>query len=86
MPSQSSYARSQLDRSIMSRIGKAVGEAQLSLDEGPVPDALAVLVAKLREAERGQKPTLLLKSRLTSTKEAVVAAVSNAAGPGLGTG
>ena len=45
MPSRKSDARPQLDRSIMRRIGKAVGETQLPPDEGPVPDALAALLA-----------------------------------------
>jgi hypothetical protein len=62
MPSRKSDARPQLDRSIMRRIGKAVGETQLPPDEGPVPDALAALLARMREAEQEQKPGLALKS------------------------
>ena len=62
MPSRDSDARPQLDRSTMRRIGKAVGETQLPPDEGPVPDALAALLARLREAEQEQKPALALKS------------------------
>ena len=62
MPSRNSDARPQLDRSIMRRIGKVVGETQLPLDESPVPDALAALLARLGEAEQNQKPTLAAKA------------------------
>ena len=54
MPSRNGDARPQLDRSIMRRIGKAVGETQLPPDEGPVPDALAALLARMREAGRSR--------------------------------
>ncbi len=62
MPSRDSDARSQLDRSIMRRIGRAMGAMQLPPDEGPVPDALAALLARLREAEQERKPMLAPKA------------------------